>query len=157
MIKGSLQEEQQNGVIPSGVFKALAVVKRCDRSSLKEGRIDLGDGIFLIVSSYDTIIAGDTIEVEGHIKYIDVQILVSGEEEIGVLPSRRVTHKSAYNEERDFWNAPVSAGEMEIFLLKKDDYMVLFPEDAHAPQLAVNGLSLNVKKIVAKVPVKSRV
>jgi biofilm protein TabA len=157
MIKGSLLDERQNGIMPPGVFKALAVVKRCDRLNLREGRIDLGDGIFLIVSSYDTIIAGDTIEVEGHFKYIDVQILISGEEEIGVLPGRKVPHKSQYNEERDYWNGLVTDGEMEKILLGKDDYLVLFPEDAHAPQLAVHGYPQNVKKIVAKVPVKPQI
>lgn len=104
------------------------------------------------VMSYDTKL--EPTVIESHKKEVDVQILLSGKEQIKIYDAKDVEISQEYDLESDcqFYKAinnPVS----DLFLEPK--YMaVFFPDDIHGPQYAVANKIEKLKKIVIKIDEK---
>ncbi len=87
---------------------------------------------------------------EGHQKYIDVQYIVSGREEMEVCDLSRTEPLTEYDEEKDCqFFAPV--GQTTKLVLQAGDYAIFFPDDIHMPGISPQGEKTAVKKIVVKV------
>ena len=106
----------------------------------------LGDALFAMVQEYD----GKTeAKMEVHDKYIDLQFLLDGEEEIDVEDLSRTEVHTAYDPASDY-EAHTSTAYTTL-RMKKFDCAVLFPEDVHRP--GVKTVSDTVRKIVVKIAV----
>lgn len=132
--------------------KALDFLRRADLDGLPDGRTDIdGDSVFALVQRYATRpVAAPTFE--NHLKYIDVQFIVSGEEVIGWAPVGAMTVTAAYDADVDICFGTVAPGTWTPVRLAAGQLMVLWPEDAHAPKCAAAGPA-QVMKIVVKVAV----
>ncbi len=90
----------------------------------------------------------DGARLEAHRGNIDIQFLISGEEEFGWKPTAQCEQPDgAFMPERDvqfFNDAPDS-----WHLLRPGQFVVFFPEDAHAPMVSAQSL----RKVVIKVAV----
>lgn len=126
----------------------LTAVSSIDFSKLKPATYQLSNGLFYSLSEYTSKDISEA-KLEAHRKYIDIQFIVSGEEKIGYKFNNELQIASEYNEETDL---KFFDGYGELFTLKKNHFAVFFPQDAHAPQIAVDEPS-NVIKVVVKVPV----
>lgn len=111
-----------------------------------------GDRLFVIVDSYETK-ARDAAKLETHRKYVDIQVMISGEESHEVFPKNELTVSEPYNPERDaeFYRIP------ETFRtrvnLHSGDFAVYFPEDGHMPCLMSGSRPEKIKKVVVKIAV----
>ncbi|OPZ11158.1 MAG: hypothetical protein BWZ10_02238 [candidate division BRC1 bacterium ADurb.BinA364] len=108
-----------------------------------------GRDIYARVLSYPTI-EREAGKFESHIDYVDIQAPLIGAEAIEWNPIRALEVKSAYDQENDvvFYVTPErSFGR--VFLMP-GMFAVLFPDDAHMPQLRVPGED-SVKKVVIKI------
>lgn len=119
-----------------------------DVTQLTTGRHDLAHGIFALVSDYRTKPLSETF-IEAHRKYIDIQILVRGAEQIGICDISNC-QELPYDESNDFLKLQ---GKTDLVTLHAGSFAVFFPHDGHMPQVAVKGEPAEVKKIVVKVPV----
>ena len=132
--------------ISEGLAKGLRLLKETDFSDLEPGKhIVDGDELFFMVQSYQSRPENDT--AEAHRKYIDIQYMVSGEELIGVGGLSDMTEEVEANPDSDYW---LYRGPMSKIRLGEGYFAVMFPQDAHAPGIAVSEPS-QVKKIVVKV------
>ena len=129
---------------------------------LEDGTTMLEHGVKAVVSSYVTKEVNPK-GYEAHLKYADVQFLLEGAEDIRCCPLEFLTPATEYDAEKDcrFYLDDLSihpaswSGEAPSavsFRLGAGYFAVVFPDDAHIPQLAV-GTPAEVKKIVMKVPV----
>lgn len=109
------------------------------------GRYDIdGDNVFAMVSSYETKVESMT---EAHDKYIDIQFLDGECEKIEYVYREGLTVKVPYVEDIVFFeDTPYHAP----LILRKHDFVVLYPHDAHKPGLAVDQ-PITVNKVVIKV------
>jgi YhcH/YjgK/YiaL family protein len=128
--------------------EGFAFLARTDLESLDSGRHELvGDRLFALVNR-DPGRGRAGARLEAHRKYIDIQYLVSGTEEIGWRPTRLCQQLSEdYDEARDimfFADEPLT-----WIALPPGKFMIFYPDDAHAP-LAASGLNT---KVVLKVAV----
>lgn len=149
MIYDTLDHIQQyEGILP-GVMKGLHLLADTDFSAWEDGRhaID-GDDLFILLQSYDTKPVNDT--PEAHKKYIDIQYLLSGEERIAVAPVAEMDEEVEARPESDIW---FYRGKTDDILLTGKRFLVLFPQDAHAPCIAVHGTPAPCRKCVVKVRV----
>lgn len=112
-------------------------------------RIELTGGSFAIEQIYLTKPRSEGF-FESHRKYIDVQVMVEGEEMMEVEDITRLAVATAYNPERDFIKYADTAAA-SVLRMRAGDVAVFFPEDAHMPTLQLNGAVL-VRKTVVKVP-----
>ena len=114
------------------------------------GKIDVNNnGAFAIISEYNTKKTEDSF-IEYHKKYIDIQIVISGVENIGFCFFEE-NKNIMFDEEKDFGK---TNGDSIYFELAPDNFAVFFPFEGHTPQLQINNVKSFVKKIVFKIPFK---
>ena len=150
MIYDSLKHlEAYRGVHP-GVMRGLELLRDTDFSAMEDGRHEIdGDDLFILLQSYETKTENDT--PEAHRKYIDIQYLISGAEKMGVGPLEEMTAQVEARPEGDIW---FYHGPLSEVLLAGDKFTVLWPGDAHAPCIAVDGKPVPCRKCVVKVKVR---
>lgn len=150
MIYDSLKHlETYRGVHP-GVMRGLELLRDTDFSAMEDGRHEIdGDNLFILLQSYDSKLENDT--PEAHRKYIDIQYLISGAEKMGVGPLEEMTAEVEARPEGDIW---FYHGPLSEILLTGDKFVALWPGDAHAPSIAVDGKPEHCRKCVVKVKVQ---
>ena len=126
-------------------------LKNTDLKNLPDGsyKID-GDRIFANVQSLKTKPKEDK-KWEVHRKYIDIQYVIKGSECMGFgLLKDFKTVKEEYNSERD---VEFLDGEKYSFVnVKEGEFTVFYPNDVHAPMLAVDKAQ-DIKKVIVKIAI----
>ena len=118
--------------------------------SVPTGRHDGENGVYVMKSTYETKVC-EVVTYEAHKEYIDLQILVSGEERILDCDLDALEITRPYEPDYLLGTAKEGAGEQTL-IFGAGDFAVFYPTDAHAPGLA-RGNSERVVKLVAKIPV----
>ncbi len=85
---------------------------------------------------------------EGHKKYIDVHIVLSGKERINLNFKDNMVFKE-FNEEDDF--LLLEGKENSSVVLEAGDFLVCYPEDIHMTCLKVDENSSDVEKVIYKI------
>lgn len=121
-------------------------------STISDGRIDIDGGrLYASVATYET---GPPAErrFEAHKKYIDVQVLLDGEEAIDVSLERELPAVEAYDETRDvmFLAPPPRFASLPM---RPGFFAVFYPQDIHRPGVLLRE-KRRVRKIVMKVAVE---
>ncbi len=127
-----------------GFRRGFEFLARKDLASLDSGRYELGgDGLFALINR-DPGRGRGGARLEAHRKYIDIQLLVEGSEEIGWRPTAECRKLAEpYVAERDimfFSDAPLAWIPLAV-----GKFMIFYPEDAHAPLAAIGP---NVKAVI---------
>ena len=119
------------------------------KGEMAPGRYDIhGDDLFAAVSRYDTEPDGDRV-FENHKKYIDLQIVLDGKEEIQWADTKTLTMVSEeFSKGGDI--AFYKGDAMGYTLLGGEQCVILFEEDAHKPNV-LHEKSENVLKVVFKI------
>jgi biofilm protein TabA len=131
-----------------GFKAAFKSLRRSDLRSLPPGKHDIdGNRLFLIIGK-DEGRTREGAKLEAHRRYIDIQLVLEGDEEMGWRPVEECQHSvEPFSEERDlvlFTDQPTA-----WFSVPPGKFAIFMPADAHAP-LAGKGL---LHKAVAKVAV----
>ena len=139
------------GILPA-ITTALEKAAAYTPENYPGGRIDVdGDNLFLLLNTYDTH-ASEGALFEAHKAYIDVMYMVEGEETIYVKPTSQLSNiTKEYDPAGDALLADLDADATPV-RLTAGSFIVLMPQDAHAPACWVDGAK-NVKKIIGKVRV----
>lgn len=117
----------------------------------KEYLID-GDAVFARVMSYATKEETDpTAVLEAHRKYVDIQMALVYSERIAVYPTHTLQTKDGYLPERDVEFFKYQGSAKLQLSMYPGTFAVLFPQDAHMPQLFSESPGATVKKVVVKV------
>ena len=112
-------------------------------------RIELAGGSFALEQAYLSKPRVETF-LESHRKYIDVQVVLAGEEIQEVVDITRLTVESPYNVERDLIKYH-DFRDTSLLSAREGLVAVFFPVDGHISR-AVGPVVL-VRKTVVKVPV----
>ncbi|RTR31736.1 YhcH/YjgK/YiaL family protein [Shewanella atlantica] len=132
---------------------ALAHLAETDFTQLEVGNYELeGKDLFVIVNDYETK-PREVEPFEVHKHYIDVQYVVSGEEEFGYLPLADQLPSMAYNAEHDYaeFDYETNKNEAAFIPLKAGMFAIFFPDDMHMPGTSVT--PKRVRKVVIKVKI----
>lgn len=135
------------------IATALAHLATTDFSQLPVGNYPLdGDNIFVIVNDYQTK-PQSTEPFEVHQKYIDVQYVVSGEEEFGYLPFADQTPSKPYFDKQDYaeFDYESNKANASYIQLKAGMFALFFPGDMHMP--GTSNSPVAVRKVVIKVKI----
>ena len=85
---------------------------------------------------------------ETHKDYLDIQLVMFGEEKIGVTEIEKLKLDKEYDKERDL---ETQKGEPEIvFEMNENNFLILFPGEPHMPGIK-NNEKIEIKKIVYKI------
>jgi len=136
-------------VIPSGT-EIVNYLNRNDIFSLKTGKYPIsGESAFLLIQEYQTKSEPEK-EWESHKKYIDIQIVLNGQEYMGYSPVLSLKVRESYNIEKDIIFYENDDKEYSRILIQEKYFCIFFPEDAHKPGCHIKE-ERHIKKAVIKV------
>jgi YhcH/YjgK/YiaL family protein len=113
-------------------------------------RQELSGGAYAMEMAYQTKPRPEGF-FETHRKYIDVQVMVAGDEVMAVAAAAQLGITQAYDETKDL-TKHADTDTASVLRVRTGDVAVFWPEDAHMPALAAKRPAL-VRKTVVKVPV----
>ena len=148
MIFSTISQSDRYSVMHPLFPRTFAYIRTTDLFALTPGRYNIiGDDLIAIIEH----LPGRTREVaklEAHRRYIDIQMVLDGVEEMGWKPltdcHNPVSEHSMEKDIRFFHDAAAS-----WIVTPPDHFCIFFPEDAHAP-LVSNG---QLRKVIFKVAV----
>ena len=148
MILDTLKNAGNYAAIHEGINEVLKAVSGYTPENYETGKVEVdGDRIYYMRNAYAT---KEPTIFEAHKKYIDVMVMIEGEETIYVKPTSRLSNITmAYDSERDLMLAEFDKDGTPVHMTK-GSFIVLMPQDAHAPGCWYE-CSKSVKKIVGKV------
>lgn len=149
MISDILDNADRYRVLHSNFAKAFQFLKRDDLSTLAEGKYDIdGDSVFAIVAK-DQGRDKDEAQLEIHNKYIDIQMVLEGIDEMGWKARSACTNMvDEYNAENDIQF--IADSPTSWVATPPGHFAIFFPEDAHLPLIA-KGL---IHKVIVKIAVE---
>lgn len=128
---------------------AIDFIERIDLNVIKEGKYEIdGENLFVNVFRYNTKSIEES-KLEGHNKYIDIQVMLKGNEKVGYASLKDQKPVEKYNELTDlvYYHEDVS-----WFDFQENMFCVFFPCDLHQPAVVFDE-SCEVLKVVCKVKV----
>ena len=146
MILDTLDKLDGYAFISPLMDKVVDFFKNTDLASLEPGRIELqGDDLFVNVNRQGAQ-TRDEAPIEAHREYIDIQVPISADEEMGFLPAPFMPAPSRpYSAERDVAFYP---GLCDTYLtVRKGMFVVFFPGEGHAPAITKDGFLKLIVKI----------
>ncbi len=120
-------------------------------TNINEGRYDFPEQNFANVESYNSKNIEDA-KFEAHRNYIDIQLLLSGRERIYYTGVEGLVEKAPYDSSRDIVFFNDSVKNSDYLTLDGTNFALIYPHEAHAPQVSVE-TSENVKKVVVKIKI----
>ena len=134
---------------PSEWKAAAEFLTRPDLGTLPAGRYELTPaGSYANIQEYETRSEGN---YEAHRAYTDIQVVLSGKENILIAPIDRTADcVEPYDETRDiaFY---ASATDVRTALADSSHWVILFPSDAHCPCMTIGTEPESIRKVVVKV------
>ena len=127
--------------------KAFAFLKNNNLETLGTGKYAIdGDNVYAMVTENPTK-NPDSTKWESHKNYIDLQSVISGEEQIGLAQVANLTVTMPYDASKDVANY---SGDGKFYDALPGTFFLFFPNDAHRPNITTNGNKPD-KKIVIKI------
>ena len=114
-------------------------------------RVELNDGVYAMEQAYESKARYDAFE--SHRKFIDIQVIVAGEELIEVADIAKLPVTQPFDADSDviiYGNYSATS----VLRLAAGDAAVFRPQDGHMPNLRVGHEPTLVRKVVVKVPVE---
>jgi YhcH/YjgK/YiaL family protein len=147
MVVDSLERGSAYAALHPRFAKAFAFLRDTDLAALAEGRHEIdGDRLYVLIMTAEGR-GRQEAKLEVHRRYIDIQLVVSGEDVMGWSPLAACRQSLGFDEGKDaglFGDAPAS-----WVAVPQGSFALFWPEDAHAP-LAGTG---KTRKAVVKVAV----
>lgn len=146
MILDMLDRLEKYGYISPLMDKVLDFFQKTDLSTLEPGRIVLqGDDLFVNVNRQGALTRQE-VPIEAHKEYIDIQVPISSDEEMGFISASFMPAPSVpYSTEKDVAFFP---GQCDTYLnVRKGMFTVFFPGEGHAPAITKDGIIKLIVKI----------
>lgn len=148
MIIDSLENIAFYNNIPQNVIDFIKTLT----PQIEVGRYEIDNDSYANIDVYETKNLNDC-KFEAHKNYIDIQMLLSGIEELDYTTVKGLTISEEYDAKRDvmFFENPNRISDSVI--LEAGKFALIYPHEAHRPQVAFNATSKTVKKVVVKIHV----
>lgn len=120
---------------------------------MEEGYYEIdGEMIYARVMSYATSLRQDC-RIEAHDRYIDIQSSLTGIEGIDIFSRNELDVLEEYNRDVDVAYYQETVDPLVWIHNRSGYFSMIFPEEAHRPQISVNQKCEIVKKFVIKIHV----
>ena len=150
MILDTLDNAARYFSLGDRIATALKYLQDNDCTQLPLGKTPIqGDLIYALVQDNTTKLREHGVW-ETHRKYIDVQFVAAGVEEMGYANIQTLTVKTPYDEQKEY---ALFVGTGSYVTVPAGSFTIFFPQDGHIPGSAVNEQPAAVRKVVVKVAV----
>lgn len=152
MILDTIKNASLYAGVHAGIDKVLSLAKEYTPENYPSGKLEVdGESVYMIFAAYETH-AKEGALTEAHRKYIDVMYMVEGSETIYVKPTDKLLNVTKeYDPSIEALLADTD-DDITAVRLEEGSFIVLFPDDAHAPACdPLPKTNVKVKKIIGKV------
>ena len=131
--------------------RAFAEIKRIMENGAEDGKhVFEGDALYANLFTYESKAEEDSA-FEAHEKYIDIQVVLEGEEIIGFETVDKLTPKTEFSEDGDYILYHLNDSYDKVRLCH-GELAIIFPKEPHAPGIAAcDNKPSRVRKLVVKV------
>lgn len=157
MIMGNLNNLGEMKYLHPKLKTMLNYLKENNLTERENGRLEIeGDRLFINIEENEMAPKSER-RPEAHRKYLDIQLVLAGEEAIGVAVNNSEANiqgiTAEYSEERDIMFY-TEVKEETMLNLYPGDFAVFFPEDIHRPRCVIEGTRGYSKKAIVKMRVE---
>lgn len=150
MIVGMLCNAERYRGLSKNLDIAFEWLSQMSWKSLPAGKYPIqDDAVFALVQEYTTK-GHAACRFETHRKYIDIQMMIAGEEIIESTPSQDLKTAEPYVPDIEFYSTPADQRANTLAMIP-ECFAIFFPEDAHRPGMRIGDEPRNVRKLVIKV------
>lgn len=153
MIYGKLSELAQYRGISKFLDKSFDFLRSADLSGLPLGKTEIeGEDVYCNHFTYTTAGLSPDSLFEAHIRYLDLHIVLSGRERVGITPIEALDEAEARISEDSilYHGTPKNT-----LVLEEGQFLLLFPGEGHLPKLTAETPS-NIDKLVFKITCQDR-
>jgi len=127
--------------------KAFAFLRDTNLLTLTNGRHNIdGDNVYASVTEAPSK-EYDKTAFESHKNYIDLQYVITGEENMGKTSVESLKVDKPYVERNDI---AYYTGDGKIYTVPQNSFLLFFPGEAHRPNITPGGNKV-IKKVVIKI------
>ena len=144
MIIDRIEEQERYYALHKDMELAFAFL--AEAHDLESGRYELEGGLFATVSEGDTRQI-DTVELEAHKEYIDLQYCISGGERMAWAHIQELNLASEHPEKDCYFYT----GKSTAMSIRPGMFYIMFPSDGHKAG-AHNEFPKHYRKVVVKIP-----
>ena len=131
--------------------KAFDVIRKILANTPEDGKYVVdGDECYYMVQSYETKSPFDA-SFESHRQYIDIQVVISGEEIIRFESIDKLSLSKEYTPDCEKFNMNK---DYDSVRLCRGDISIIYPNEPHAPGIRAEGTDTHVRKLVVKIRAK---
>jgi len=136
--------------LPQEGFEELKIfLASFDLNAFKKGKFDInGEQLFGIGLEYNTKLAEECLW-EAHQKYIDIHMILEGEEKIYINDISNTKLTKTYDKKDDY--ALFEGEKKDSILLKSGEFLILYPNEVHKTSIISKHHPEKVNKIVFKL------
>ncbi|MGN0017734.1 MAG: YhcH/YjgK/YiaL family protein [Candidatus Gastranaerophilaceae bacterium] len=151
MIKDSLKYSKNYYFLSDKIKLGLEYLEKTDLMHIENGRYEIcGNEVFINIQDYNTKPLAEG-KWEAHRKYIDIQYIIEGSENIGVGCIDEFLSSEKYDAEKDL--EFLKTEKIQQFItVKENEFLILYPNDVHMPQISCDSTKY-VKKAVLKIAI----
>lgn len=149
MIFGNVDHISEYFFLEEKIKECFSYAKEHDLCVFEKGKHDIrGDEFYVNIVEYTTTTPENRFW-EAHKEYLDIHLMLDGEEQIDLNFLKNMTVKE-YVPDDDF--VPMHGEKNASVVLRNGDFLVCYPNDGHRTAVAVNG-STAIKKAIFKVKI----
>ncbi|MGN5137696.1 N-acetylneuraminate anomerase [Aeromonas sp. 102P] len=131
------------------IYHALTLALQHDLQKIENGSHQLdGDQLFMNVMTI-TPVDAQSKQAELHHEYIDIQLVIAGQERIEFQVSNTLINSTEYQLEGDYQLGDFADTPQSLFL-SPGSFAVFYPEEAHKPGCIHQSTAI-IKKVVIKL------
>jgi len=150
MIFGNIKNLQEYPFLEEQIKKCFTYAAENDLLSFEKGKHEIdGNRLFVNIVEYTTTQAEERFW-EAHKKYLDVHLMLRGQEQIDLNFIQNMEVKE-YVEDSDF--VPMAGAKNCSVVLRAGDYLICYPSDGHRTAVAVEKPEV-IKKAIFKVQIE---
>lgn len=126
---------------------AIDYLMRTDLSTLSAGRYEIdGANIYLMIQEPIFRAPADA-QFEAHRRYADIQLALTDGEAISCMPVEKIAEWEPFDTEKDI-GFTCTAEKGTPLPLPAGTFMILFPQDAHMPNLKCGAATVGRKAVI---------
>ena len=150
MILGNINSAERYAGLHPLFMQAFEYIRNKDLFNMAPGRYNLAGENLIAIVEHVSARSQELARLEAHRRYIDIQLVLDGDETMGWKPLPDCHNPvGEHSEEKDirfFLDAPAA-----WVPVPPDHFCIFFPEDAHAPLVG----SGTIRKVIFKVAVEA--
>jgi len=148
VIIDKIKNYRQYSGLGSNILSALEYITKTDFAEIENGRHDIDDDMYLLLSDYETRNIAEC-KTEAHRKYIDVQFIIKGQELVGYASLGNQSTITDYDEKNDYI---LYNGDLSFINFHEGMFAIFYPDDLHMPGVGDNNSPIRKAVLKIKLP-----